>query len=114
MCVPYIRTYIYYSKHYPEGRNCQLKGTAGERLENDEIKSRFCLRPGFLEAIKKTGVEVVGVRRTDHGMEVEFKLPWENVSGFEAEAGKVITLDSELCYGDGDPRLFRTFALGAH
>ena len=81
-------------------------------LTNDEVASRFCLRPGFLEAITKVGVET-GARRTAHGMEVEFKLPWENFPGFEAAAGKVIALDSELCYSDGAERLFRSFVFGS-
>jgi hypothetical protein len=81
-------------------------------LTNGEIESRFCLRPGFLEAIAKAGVET-GSRRTEHGMEIEFKLPWVNFPGFEASAGKVIALDSELCYSDGGPRLFRSFVFGS-
>ena len=81
-------------------------------LTNGEIKSRFCLRPGFLEAIPKTSIEHAS-RRTKHGLEVEFKLPWKNFPGFTAAAGKVIALDSELCYSDGGPRIFRTFAFGS-
>lgn len=81
-------------------------------MTNDKVESRFCLRPGFLEAISKEGVET-GVRQTEHGLEVEFKLPWANFTGFEAEAGKVIALDSELCYSDGAERLFRSFVFGS-
>ena len=81
-------------------------------LTSGEIKSRFCLRPGFLEAIPKTAIEHAA-RRTKHGLEVEFKLPWKNFPGFVAAAGKVIALDSELCYSDGGPRIFRTFAFGS-
>ncbi|MCB1099615.1 MAG: hypothetical protein KDN22_28855 [Verrucomicrobiae bacterium] len=81
-------------------------------LTNGEVESRFCLRPGFLEAITKAGVET-GSRRTEHGLEIEFKLPWENFPGFKAAAGKVIALDSELCYSDGGPRLFRSFVFGS-
>ena len=81
-------------------------------LKGTNVHPRFCLRPGFLEAIKKIGVEV-GARRTAHGMEVEFKLPWANFPGFKAKAGVVIALDAELCYSDGGPRIFRTFAYGS-
>jgi len=81
-------------------------------LKNTEIKPRFCLRPGFLEAIEKVGVEV-GSRRTSNGMEVEFKLPWANFPGFTAKQGAIIALDSELCYSDGAERLFRSFVFGS-
>lgn len=91
----------------PGAVHCYWVGLTGK-----EIKSRFCLRPGFLEAIPRTGIEVAS-RRTGHGLEVEFKLPWSNFPGFEATAGKVIALDSELCYSDGGPRIFRTFAFGS-
>jgi hypothetical protein len=46
-------------------------------------------------------------------MEVEFKLPWSNFPGFKAAANIVIALDAELCYSDGGPRLFRSFAYGS-
>ncbi len=81
-------------------------------LTKDEVQSRFCLRPGYLDAIAKAGVEV-GARRTAHGMEVEFKLPWQNFPQFQAEAGKVIAVDAELCYSDGGPRVDRYFAYGS-
>jgi hypothetical protein len=77
-----------------------------------EIAPRFCLRPGYLDAIAKIGVQVAA-RRTDHGAEVEFKLPWENFPGFEAKANETIALDAELCYSDGKERVFRTFAFGS-
>ena len=81
-------------------------------LTGAEIKSRFCLRPGFLEAIPKIGIETAS-HRTDRGLEVEFKLPWKNFPGFAASVGKVIALDSELCYADGGPRVFRSFVYGS-
>jgi hypothetical protein len=81
-------------------------------LKGTNVQPRFCLRPGYLEAIKKIGVEV-GARRTAHGMDVEFKLPWANFPGFKAEAGVVIALDAELCCSDGGPRIFRSFAYGS-
>ena len=81
-------------------------------LKNTQISPRFCLRPGFLKAIEKVGVEV-GSRRTSNGMEVEFKLPWANFPGFTAKQGAVIALDSELCYSDGAERLFRSFVFGS-
>ncbi|MGK0187453.1 MAG: hypothetical protein ACI9R3_003241 [Verrucomicrobiales bacterium] len=81
-------------------------------LTDGAIESRFCLRPGFLEAITGEGVET-GSRRTENGLEVEFKLPWANFPNFEAAVGKVIALDSELCYSDGAERLFRSFVFGS-
>ena len=81
-------------------------------LKNTEITPRFCLRPGFLSAIEKVGVEV-GSRRTSNGMEVEFKLPWANFPGFTAKQGAIIALDSEVCYSDGAERLFRSFVFGS-
>ncbi|HVR74346.1 MAG TPA: sugar-binding protein [Planctomycetota bacterium] len=77
-----------------------------------EVQGRFCLRPGFLDAIPKTGVEVAA-RRTRHGAEVEFKLPWVNFPGFKPEPNTVIGLDAELCYSDGAGRTFRTFVYGS-
>ena len=73
---------------------------------------RTLLRPGFLQAIPKPGVEVAA-RRTKVGMEVEFKLPWANFSGFKAKPNEVIALDVELCYSDGGPRVFRSFVYGS-
>ncbi len=80
--------------------------------KNDQLQPRFCLRPGYLDAIPKIGVEVAA-RRTSTGSEVEFKLPWANFPGFRAATGTVIALDAELCYSDGGPRVFRTFAFGS-
>jgi hypothetical protein len=81
-------------------------------LKGTNVQGRFCLRPGFLKAIPQQGVEVAA-RRTSDGMEVEFKLPWANFPEFKARAGEVIALDSELCYSDGGPRVFRSFAYGS-
>ena len=81
-------------------------------LNGTNVAPRFCLRPGFLEAIKKIGVEV-GAKRTAVGMDVEFKLPWANFPHFKPKAGEVIALDAELCYSDGGPRLFRSFVFGS-
>jgi hypothetical protein len=86
-------------------------------LTGTNIHGRFCLRPGFLNAIPKIGIEVAS-RRTPQGMEVEFKLPWANFPGFKAGLNKVIALDAELCYGDGESeprrwRVFRSFAYGS-
>jgi Carbohydrate family 9 binding domain-like len=77
-----------------------------------EVSPRFCLRPGYLDAIPKTGVQV-GARKTDFGAEVEFKLPWVNFPNFKAAKGEVIALDAELCYSDGGPRVDRIFAYGS-
>ncbi len=81
-------------------------------LKGANVQPRFCLRPGFLEAIPKVGVEV-GARRTAHGMEVEFKLPWANFPNFKPKVNEVIALDAELCYSDGGPRVARGFVYGS-
>ncbi len=86
-------------------------------LTGTNVQGRFCLRPGFLQAIAKAGVQVAA-RRTATGLEVEFKLPWVNFPGFKPQTGEVIALDAELCYGDGDAapakwRVFRSFAYGS-
>lgn len=81
-------------------------------LKGTNVTPRFCLRPGFLEAIKKIGV-AVGAKQTAVGMDVEFKLPWANFPGFKAKPGEVIALDAELCYSDGGPRVFRSFVFGS-
>lgn len=81
-------------------------------LTKKEIKSRFCLRPGYLDAIKKIGVEV-GAKRTNVGVDVEFKMPWVNFPEFKAKLGEVIAVDAELCYSDGGPRVDRFFAYGS-
>jgi hypothetical protein len=81
-------------------------------LKDRDVNPRFCLRPGFLDAIKKIGVEV-GAKRTSVGMDVEFKLPWKNFPKFKAKTGEVIALDAELCYSDGGGRTFRSFVFGS-
>ena len=81
-------------------------------LTEAEVKPRFCLRPGYLDAIPKVGVEVAA-RATAYGMEVEFKMPWKNFPEFRAKAGEVIAIDAELCYSDGGPRVDRYFAYGS-
>lgn len=86
-------------------------------LKGTNVQGRFCLRPGYLNAIKKVGIEVAA-RRTKVGMEVEFKLPWANFPDFKPALNEVIALDAELCYSDGDPdpkrwRVARTFAFGS-
>jgi len=77
-----------------------------------ELKPRWCLRPGYLDAIPGKGIEVAA-RRTADGAEVEFKLSWENFPNFKAAAGEVIALDAELCYSDGKERIDRYFAYGS-
>ncbi len=86
-------------------------------MKDTNVQARFCLRPGFLEAIQKIGVEV-GSKRTKVGMDVEFKLPWKNFPDFKPKNGAIIALDAELCYSDGDPdkkkhRVFRSFVFGS-
>jgi hypothetical protein len=76
-----------------------------------ELKPRWCLRPGYLDAIPGKGVEVAA-RRTSSGAEVEFKLPWENFPNFKPARGETIALDAELCYSDGKQRVDRIFAYG--
>ncbi len=78
----------------------------------EDIRGRFCLRPGYLDAIKKIGVEVAG-RRTEYGAETEFKLPWANFPKFKPQAGEIIGVDAELCYSDGEMRVFRSFVYGS-
>jgi hypothetical protein len=77
-----------------------------------EIKPRWCLRPGYLDAIPGKGIEV-GARKTEYGAEVEFKLPWENFPDFKPALNEVIALDAELCYSDGAARVDRYFAYGS-
>src|ERR1700722_19228560 len=81
-------------------------------LKGTEVVPRFCLRPGFLDAIKKTGVEVAA-RRTSVGMDVEFKMPWANFPKIKPELNAVIALDAELCDSDGGARVFRSFVYGS-
>ncbi len=81
-------------------------------LKGTNVEPRFCLRPGYLDAIKKIGVEV-GAKRTAVGMDVEFKLPWANFPKFKPALNAVISLDAEACYSDGAGRVFRSFAFGS-
>ena len=77
-----------------------------------DVKPRWCLRPGYLDAIPGKGIEV-GARKTPYGAEVEFKLPWENFPNFKPAPNEVIAVDAELCYSDGGTRLDRVFAYGS-
>ncbi len=96
------------SRKWGEGAvHCYWVGLTGEK-----VASRFCLRPGYLDAIPQTGVEVAA-KRTEVGMDVEFKLPWVNFPGFAPNAGSVIGVDAELCYSDGGPRVDRSFVYGS-
>jgi hypothetical protein len=81
-------------------------------LKGTNVQPRFCLRPGYLDAIPKIGIEV-GAKRTPEGMQVEFKLPWANFPEFRPRLNEVIGLDAELCYSDGGPRVYRTFIYGS-
>ena len=91
----------------PGAVHCYWTGLRGTNVEG-----RFCLRPGYLDAIKKIGVEVAA-RRTAVGMDVEFKLPWANFPDFKPALNEVISLDAEACYSDGAGRVFRSFAYGS-
>ncbi|MEZ6060930.1 MAG: sugar-binding protein [Planctomycetaceae bacterium] len=81
-------------------------------MELDNLNPRFCLRPGYLDAIPQTGVEVAA-KRWKHGLQVEFKLPWVNFPDFQPRAGEVIGVDAELSYSDGGPRSYRSFVFGS-
>ena len=81
-------------------------------LDGIDVSPRFCLRPGYLDAIPQTGVQVAS-RRTRVGMDIEFRLPWANFPGFRAVKDAVIALDAELCYSDGGPRVDRDFVFGS-
>ncbi len=100
------------SQEWPKNKDAGATHCYWTGLKGTNVQARFCLRPGFLEAIQKIGVEVAA-KRTDVGMDVEFKMPWTNFPAFQATAGKVIALDAELCYSDGEPRLFRSFVFGS-
>src|SRR5262245_20741678 len=80
--------------------------------DKGDLKPRWCLRPGYLDAIPGKGIEV-GARRTSFGAEVEFKLPWENFPNFKPALNETIAIDAELCYSDGAARIDRTFAYGS-
>ena len=81
-------------------------------LKGEGVKPRFCLRPGYLDAIPQIGVEVAA-KRTPVGIDAEFKLPWANFPEFRAAIGAVIGVDAELCYSDGGPRVDRDFVYGS-
>ena len=107
--------------YFDTRRNANFRGTTWgpgavhcywTGYKDDRLQPRFCLRPGYLDAIPKTGVEVAA-RRTPVGVDVEFKLPWVNFPDFKPAVNAVIALDGELCYSDGGPRVFRTFAFGS-
>ncbi len=78
----------------------------------DKLEPRFCLRPGYEDAIPELGIEVKA-RKTDYGIEAEFKLPWANFPDFAASAGEIIGIDAELSYSDGGPRSARSFVFGS-
>jgi hypothetical protein len=80
-------------------------------LTRDRVAPRFSLRPGFLDAIPKLGVQLAA-HRTDVGLEYEFKLPWSNFPSFHPTVGATLHLDAELSYSDGVSRSFRSFAFG--
>ncbi len=77
----------------------------------DKLAPRFCLRPGYEDALEQIGIEVAA-QTTETGLEVEFKLPWANFPEFKPIAGEVIGVDAELSYSDGGPRSGRTFVFG--
>lgn len=95
------------AKWEPGAVHCYWTG-----LKGTNVQGRFCLRPGYLDAIKKIGVEVAA-KRTSVGLDVEFKMPWTNFPGFKPKSGTAIALDAEVCYSDGGPRVFRSFVYGS-
>ena len=100
------------SHDWPKEANAGAVHCYWTGLKGTNVTPRFCLRPGFLQAIQKIGVQV-GAKQTAVGMDVELKLPWANFPGFKAKPGEVIALDAELCYSDGGPRVFRSFVFGS-
>ena len=100
------------SHDWPKEANAGAVHCYWTGLKGTNVQGRFCLRPGYLNAIPKIGVEVAA-HRTARGLDVEFKLPWTNFPNFKPKSNQVIALDAELCYSDGGPRIFRTFAYGS-
>ena len=100
------------SIEWDKSPNCGAAHCYWTGLKGTNVQGRFCLRPGFLEVLPKKGIEVAA-RRTAVGMEVELKLPWANFPDFKPKLNTVIALDAELCYSDGGPRVFRSFAYGS-
>lgn len=100
------------SRVWPKGVNAEAVHCFFTPMTLEQVAPRFTLRPGFEEAISRTGVEVAA-QRTEHGLEVEFRLPWANFPAFTPRAGEVIGLDAELSYSDGGPRSYRSFVFGS-
>jgi hypothetical protein len=100
------------SRAWPKEPNAGAVHCFFTAMHQDRLEPRFTLRPGYELAIPKQGVEVAA-RRTEAGLEVEFKLPWANFPQFEPHVGDVIGLDAELSYSDGGPRSYRSFVFGS-
>jgi hypothetical protein len=100
------------SRSWPKAPNAGAVHCFFTPMNLGEVKPRFTLRPGYEESIPREGVEVAA-QRTEHGLEVEFKLPWENFPQFTPRAGEIIGLDAELSYSDGGPRSYRSFVFGS-
>jgi hypothetical protein len=78
-----------------------------------ELQPRWVIRQGIAtSATKLAGVEIAA-SKTPASYELEFKIPWRNFPKFEPKPGAVLALDAELCSGDGDKRVDRTFAYGS-
>ena len=82
---------------------------SGVRL--DQVAPQFSLRPGYEDAIAARGVQVAS-RRTAHGLEFEFKMPWSNFPDFMPTRGAILGIDAELSYSDGVSRSYRSFVFG--
>jgi hypothetical protein len=82
-------------------------------FQGGEIRPRWAMRRDI--ATSNTvlkGVEI-GALHDENGYQVEFKLPWSNFPDFTPKLGAVLGVDAELCSGDGQKRLDRSFAYGS-
>jgi len=80
--------------------------------KNDQIQGRFCLRPGYLDAIASSASRLPRERRS-RGPKSSSNSPGPISPDFKPALGEVIALDAELCYSDGGPRVYRSFAFGS-
>lgn len=97
---------------WPKGPHAEAVHSFFTGMHDGRLEPRFCLRPGFEQAIETKGIQTAA-RRTSVGLEVEYKLPWTSFPKFTPRAGEVIGLDAELSYSDGGPRSYRSFVFGS-
>jgi hypothetical protein len=82
-------------------------------FEGAKVQPRWSVRQGIATSgVQLKGVEIAGSLEAGF-YELEFKLPWANFPEFVPRPGAVIALDAELCSGDGERRVDRTFAYGS-